>query len=111
MLEVLKFITVTILSKPLEIHSIQVHSFRKPVVFQSVGSSGSWSFFQGRGSKYFKQKKTTVEFPAQICKMEQGNNPIDSKEMDKVEINSSFTRIFFLVCVWGGVGGGPAEQK
>lgn len=96
--EVLKF--VTLLSKPLAIHPIQVHSFRKPAQLQkasfvsSVCSSGSWSFFQGREVKIIQTgNKTTVELPAQVSRMEQGKNPTDSKEMDKVEMDYFFTAL------------------
>lgn len=96
--EVLKFITF--LSKPLAIHPIQVHSFKKPGVVSSV-SLLLWFlvFLSGREVKIFQTgNKTTVELPAQVSKMEQGNappprTPTDSKEIDKVEMDYSFTAL------------------
>lgn len=68
---------ITFLSKPLAIHPIQVHSFRKPGVVSSV-SLLLWFlvFLSGREVKIFQTgNKTTVELPAQVSKMKQGIAP------------------------------------
>lgn len=98
---------ITSLSKPLAIHPIQVHSCRsQELSLQSAPLAAGLSFKEGRSKIFQTGNKTTVELPAQICRWSK-EDPTDSKEMDKVGMDSSFTALFA-----GGIGGkSPAEQK
>lgn len=72
---------VTFLSKPLAIHPIQVHSFRKPGVISSVSLLLWFLVFLSReGDQNISKNKTTVELPPQVFKMEQGKTPVTPKK-------------------------------